>query len=176
MPVANKGQLPAIPRGHRILCEPLPPKTETDGGLVIPKIAQARPNMGRIIAAGLNALDAMYDHGDQIGDEVWWGKFAGVIEEWDRIVEEGKGWATCEHDWSRLPTMGNEHGAFSCAKCGSKRVASPLCVLNHDDLLANVSLQRRIDAGQIVQMRAKEGPEERTQHVMMRISEPKGSH
>lgn len=166
--VLNKGSLPASPRGHRVLCEPLPPQTETDGGLVIPRIAQHRPNMGRIIAAGLNALDAMYDHGDQVGDEVWWGKFAGVIEEWDRIVEEGKGASTCEHRWDRLPTEGTDHGAWTCGHCKSRRLASPLCVLNHDDILCNVSLQRRIETGTIAQKRAKLADGKTTQHFMDR--------
>jgi co-chaperonin GroES (HSP10) len=165
--VLSKGQLPASPRGHRILCEPSPVKTETESGLVIPGIAQARPNTGRIIAAGLNALDAMYDHGDQIGDEVWWGKFAGVIEEWDRIVEEGEGHATCEHDWARRPSTGLNHGAWECEKCKSKRLASPLCVLNHDDILCNVSLRRRLESGNIAQARGKTSSGS-TQHFMDR--------
>ncbi len=165
--IRAKGQLPASPRGHRVLCEPMPPKTETEGGLEIPSIAQQRPHMGRIIAAGLNALDAMYDHGDQLGDVIWWGKFAGVIEEWDRITEEGKGWRDCTHRWDRQPSQGREHNVWKCGNCHSTRIASPLCVLNHDDILCNETLQTRIEAGEIRQARGKTAGNA-TQHYMDR--------
>jgi co-chaperonin GroES (HSP10) len=165
--VLNKGSLPATPRGHRLLCEPLPVKTETESGLTIPAIAQHRPHAGIIIHAGLNALDALYDHGDKVGDEIWWGKFAGVMEEWDRIVDEGKGWKTCDHRWDRQASPGKDQSAWTCGNCGSKRLASPLCVLNHDDILCNVSLQRRIEAGEIAQKRGKTDGN-RTQHFMDR--------
>lgn len=159
----NKGCLPATPRGHRVLCEPMPPTEETIAGLHIPSVAQHRPHAGTIIHAGLNALDALYDHGDQIGDVIWWGKFAGVMEEWDRITEEGKGWATCAHSWDRAAGAGKDQSAFQCSRCKSKRLVSPLCVLNHDDILCNESLQRRIEAGQCSQFRGVTS-DGRTQH------------
>ena len=167
MAVLGKGCLPATPRGHRLLCEPLSPKEETETGLVIPAIAQHRPHMGRIIAAGLVALDNMHDHGDQLGDEIWWGKFAGVMEEWDRLTEEGKGAANCAHSWDRQPAPLKDHSAYQCSVCKSKRLVSPLCVLNHDDILCNVSLQRRIEAGQMSQFRGVTS-DGRTQHRIER--------
>lgn len=165
--ILNKGQLPAAPRGHRVLAKPNKPAKETDGGLVIPEIAMHRPNIGTIIHAGLNALDAFYDHGDQIGDEIWWGKFAGVIEEWDRIIENGKGWATCEHKWDRGPSPGDRMSAWTCAHCKSDRLAEPLIVINHDDILCNVSLQRRIESGQVSQTRGQTA-DRKTQHFIDR--------
>ncbi len=165
--ILNKGQLPAAPRGHRVLAKPNPPATETDSGLHIPEIALHRPNIGTIIHAGLNARDAFYDHGDQVGDEIWWGKFAGVIEEWDRIVENGKGWANCDHKWDRQASPGDRMSAWACAHCHSKRLAEPLIVLNHDDILCNVTLQRRIEAGEVAQTRGKT-PGGTTQHFIDR--------
>lgn len=165
--ILQKGQLPAAPRGHRVLARPNPPDKETDGGLVIPEIAMHRPNIGTIIHAGLNARDAFYDHGDQVGDVIWWGKFAGVIEEWDRIVEVGKGHATCEHIWNRGPSPGDRMSAWDCGHCHSKRIAEPLIVLNHDDILCNVTLQRRIENGEVSQERGQTS-DKRTQHFIDR--------
>ena len=167
--ILGKDQLPAAPRGHRVLAKPNPPAKETDGGLVIPEIAMHRPNIGVIIHAGLNARDAFHDHGDQVGDEIWWGKFAGVIEEWDRVVEENPK-DKCkigDHTWLRQPSPGDRMSAWSCSMCSSKRLAEPLIVLNHDDILCNVSLQRRIESGEVAQVRGKL-PDGRTQHYIDR--------
>jgi co-chaperonin GroES (HSP10) len=145
--ILGKGMLPAQPRGHRMMCKPNPPKTESDCGIIIPDTAQILPVIGVIIHAGLNARDAMYDHGDEIGDTVWWGKFAGVMEEWDRIVEDGnkKG---CDHDtWNRLPSPGKNVHRFECTACKAVRQVDPLVVINHDDILCNVTAERRRDSG-----------------------------
>lgn len=166
--ILGKDQLPAAPRGHRVMAKPNPPDKETDGGLVIPDIAMQRPNIGTIIHAGLNARDAFYDHGDEIGDVIWWGKFAGVIEEWDRIVEEGKKpCAMAAHRWDRQPSPGDRMHAWKCAHCDSRRLAEPLIVLNHDDILANVTAQRRHEAGAWAYRRGKL-PNGATQHVLDR--------
>lgn len=149
--IMGKGQLPAAPSGHRILVRPNPPDDKS-GDIHIPDIAKERPHTGVIIAAGLNARDLMHDHGHQIGDVIWWGKFAGVLEEWDHIIEDGK---PCKgHDWNRLPSFVDRVSEWKCA-CGSLRRAEPVAVVNADDILCNVSLQGRIEAGEVSITRGK---------------------
>lgn len=157
--IMGKGQLPAAPSGHRLLVRPNPPD-EKAGELHIPDIAKERPHTGAILAAGLSAHDLMHDHGHQVGDMIWWGKYSGVIEEWDHIVEEGK---PCkEHDWSRLPSPADRVSEWQC-RCGTMRRAEPVVVINADDILCNVSLQARIESGEVYIERAKT-PSGVTQH------------
>lgn len=59
------------------------PEEKTVGGLYIPDTAQENYYRGKIVAAGLDALDLMRNHGIKLGDRVMWAKFAGVIEEGD---------------------------------------------------------------------------------------------
>lgn len=165
--ILEKDQLPAAPSGHRMLVKPFPPD-EKAGDLHIPDIAKMRPNMGLILSAGLNARDTLYDHGHELGDEVWWGKFAGVIEEWDHILTEGPGHRKCkEHDWARLANPGDRMSEWRCVGCSSVRRAEPVIVLNVDDILCNVSLQRRMESGAISITRGKTATGA-TQHVLDR--------
>jgi co-chaperonin GroES (HSP10) len=153
--ILAKGELPAAPRGHRILCLPDPPKAESECGLIIPDSAMLLPHYGTILHAGLNARDAMYDHGDEIGDRVWWGKFAGVMEEWDRLIEEKGAYLLCEHSWNRLASPGKNVHMFSCTHCKSVRRVDPLVVMNHDDILCNVDAEKRMREGKQTQVRGK---------------------
>jgi chaperonin GroES len=164
--VLNKNELPVAPLGERILLLPDPPDELTDGGLHIPEIAQSRPFAGRVVAAGLKALDKLYDNETRIGDRCWWGKFAGVIEEWDHIVEDGK--EACDaHSWERAPSPGDRIAAYSCRACSAVRWAEPLIVANVDDLLCNIDLADRLRSGAVDYVRAKLG-DGFTQHVVDR--------
>ena len=165
--ILEKDQLPAAPSGHRMLVKPFPPD-EKEGELHIPDIAKVRPNMGIILGAGLTARDQLYDSGHEIGDEVWWGKYAGVIEQWDHIIEEGARHKSCkEHDWSRRPETRDRMHRWQGEICGSHRLAEPVLVMNVDDILCNVSLQRRIESGVISIIRGKLA-DGKTQHVLNR--------
>lgn len=75
-------KLPFTPVYKRVVVEPLEAEEKTAGGLYIPETAQQRANRGRLIAAGLGALDIMASHGLELGDVVLFGKYAGVWEEW----------------------------------------------------------------------------------------------
>lgn len=147
--ILEKDQLPGMPRAGRVLCKPNPPVEVSECGLHIPQGAQLQPNVGVIVHAGLVARDAFHDHGDQIGDVVWWGKFAGVVDFWDRVIEYGKKPCKMEdHSWDRRPSPGKDSSAFECSKCQTTRRADIMILINHDDILCNVTAERRRESGQ----------------------------
>ena len=64
---------------------PAKEEEETAGGIIIPQIAQGEvTHKGVLLAAGLKALDELYAYGIEIGDIVWFGRYAGD----DRTIEE----------------------------------------------------------------------------------------
>lgn len=145
--ILKPGQLPACPNNDRIMIQPDHVKEETETGLIIPEIAQKRANFGTIIHGGLKARDMLHDNGHQIGDHVWFGQFAGVWEEWDHITKLGD-IGNCKHeDWSRAPSPGDRMQAFTCSRCGAYRLKEPVLIMNVEDILANESLERRIESG-----------------------------
>jgi co-chaperonin GroES (HSP10) len=107
-------QLPGCPGGNRVLVRPKPIESMTEGALITPDVAKARNMAGWLMAAGEDACDKAYDRGYEPGDEVWFGKYAGLIEEWQHIVKDGRmavegrvGRQTevkCAHDgaWDRI--------------------------------------------------------------------------
>lgn len=142
-------ELPCVPRSSRILVRPDPPVDRSEGGLTIPDIAQQRGNKGRILSGGLSALDQNFDHGDRIGDRVWFGRMAGIWEEWDHIVEPGNS-KKCKHEeWDRAPATADRTFAFKCAACGALRVQEPLLLMDADDIQANEDLADRMRERQV---------------------------
>lgn len=161
-------ELPCAPEADRILVLPDPPEEETIGKLEIPEIARMQASSGRILDAGLKARDVMYDNGQEIGDTIWYGKFAGVWEEWDHIVKLGKK-KDCKHaEWSRAPSEnGFRKEGFSCDECGAIRRREPVLIMNVGDICGNVSKAARIREGK---MSIEYGvtAEGRTQHYVPR--------
>lgn len=148
MKLLHSDELPAAPIGDRILVRPAPPDEESQ--LIIkPDDQKYRPNKGEIVAAGLSARDKLHDQGGEIGDTIWHGKFAGVMEEWDHYEHMGKGADKCQHVWTRSPAERPRDKKWSCDACSSTRIAEHILVMNVDDILGNVTLQRRIDSGVI---------------------------
>lgn len=164
--ILKKDQLPACVRGHRILVRPDPPIEESEV-IIKPEAYQYLPNKGVLVAAGMAAMDTMWDHGDELGDTVWWGKFAGVIEEWDHIEDETKAGKGCEHVWVAQASSHPKNRKWKCNDCDSTRVAEHMLVMNADDLLANVSLQRRLERGDVKLLRGAT-PDGRTRHYLER--------
>lgn len=81
---------PYVPMGKNVLIFRLPSETMTVGGLYIADTAQDAKPMGVVMSAGLGALDIMAHHLIEIGDVVWFARFAG----WEKEVQrdpEGKG-------------------------------------------------------------------------------------
>lgn len=163
--ILRKGQLPAAVRGHRILVKPAPPIQESDV-IIKPEAYEYLPNKGTLIAAGLTAMDVMHDHDVRLGDEIWWGKFAGVIEEWDHIEDEGK---DHEHTWTARPSGHPRNRKWAC-ECKATRIAEHMLVMNVDDILADVTAQRRIENG-LVEIRRGKTADGRTQHHVVRKDE-----
>lgn len=82
--------IPYLPQGKNVLVFRVPNETRTAGGLYIAETAQEPKPCGILVGAGLAARDVMADHLIEIGDEVWFGRFAG----WEKEVArdpEGKG-------------------------------------------------------------------------------------
>jgi chaperonin GroES len=81
---------PYLPKGKVVLVYRLPAEERTAGGLVIPAQAEEAKSMGILVAAGLAARDEMHDALIDLGDVVWFGRFAGYEKEVERDPE-GKG-------------------------------------------------------------------------------------
>lgn len=165
--VLGPTDLPIQPLGERVAYRQNPPDEESEGGIVVPEVAQHKPFAGILLAAGLQALDKLYDMGVQIGDEVWWGKFAGVMEEWDHIVEPGKT-ANCEHGWARHIVKRYGIQGFKCEKCAAIRYVETIIIGNVDDVMGSVQLAERIRAGTMTAKRGKEAGTGRTTYFMER--------
>lgn len=145
-------ELPGTPNNDRVMVKPDPPP-EKEGALWVPDIAKHRANKGVLMAAGLLAHDKLADNDDRIGDRIWWGQYAGVIEEWDHITEPGR--EGCEHTWSRGPSPGDRITLFLC-DCGAKRLKEPTLVMNVEDILVNEDKEARRRRGEIVLFKAQD--------------------
>lgn len=79
--------VPYLPVGKTILIYRLPNETVTAGGIHIPQTAEEPKPQGVLLAAGLAALDVMNDALVEIGDIVWFAKYAG----WEKSVKSDPG-------------------------------------------------------------------------------------
>lgn len=82
--------LPYLPMGKNVLIFRIPEEEKTAGGLFIPETVREARERGVLIAAGLAAQEIMGDHLIELGDIVWFGRFAGRESEVARAAE-GKG-------------------------------------------------------------------------------------
>jgi len=163
--------LPWAVTGERCAILEKPAKDRTAGGLYVPDTAKERYYSGRLLDAGLQARDKLFDNGYEIGDEVEFGRYSGLREAWDHIVDWGK--ATPQtpddaFDWKFDKEGSNTAmNRYTCAKTGAVRVVESVIVLNVDDLLASVQLAERLRAGK---MSLKRGvtSEGKTQHYIER--------
>ncbi len=74
---------PYLPMGNNVLVYRIPSETRTAGGLYVPDEHQEPKPMGVLIGAGLAARDVMESSLIELGDIVWFGRFAG----WEKEVE-----------------------------------------------------------------------------------------
>lgn len=72
---------PYLPASKNVMIFRLPSETKTAGGILIPGEAEEPKPMGVLIAAGLVAHDIMKSNLIEIGDVVWFGRFAGWEKE-----------------------------------------------------------------------------------------------
>lgn len=76
--------VPYLPVGEVILVFRLPSETHTAGGLEIPEEYRSPVSSGILVAAGLLARDIMTDNLIDIGDVVYFARFAGDEKEFKR--------------------------------------------------------------------------------------------
>lgn len=70
-----------FPTGDKVLVKPLAPKTQTDGGLVIPTVALEQPNRGTIQGVGPDVKTL------KVGQVAVYSKYAGI-----EVEEDGSLW------------------------------------------------------------------------------------
>lgn len=76
--------IPYLPIGHNVLVFRLPEEERSAGGLYLAESTREQKHAGVLVSAGLAALDVLADHLVDIGDVVWFGKYAGHDEEVQR--------------------------------------------------------------------------------------------
>lgn len=169
---------PGHPLGNRALVREFPPASKSEAGVDIPDSAKATYNAGILIAAGDQAADQLWDLGVEIGDEVWYAKYAGILEEWQHIV--GKDNAGCPHDgawervapddrrWATTGIVPNDNVTLrECRACGTLKLTEKLIAMTGDDLCVSVDLQQRLERGEMRRER-QETAEGKTRYVIVR--------
>lgn len=157
--------LPFAVVGERCVLKADPPRKRTIGGLELPVTSQLKPFTGVILDAGLQARDKLRDHGINIGDRVWYGKFAGIVEEWDHVIEGDHTLPDDAYDWKFKSAEPGEPTLYECAKTGAVRAVEPIVVFNSDDILASAELADRLRAGLVSYERAPT-TDGREQHIV----------
>ena len=166
---------PGVPLGSRVLVREFAPESKTEGGLAVAETAKERYFAGVIVAAGDQAADKLYDLGVELGDEIWYGKYAGLIQEWQHIVGEDR--AGCPHDsaweyvtkddkrWAAQGGHDDNRTLRACRSCGTLKLAERVIVLAVDDLCIDVDLQLRLERGEMERKRGAD-PEGRTRYFI----------
>jgi len=76
--------IPYLPVGEVVLVYRLPSEEKTAGGLYVPEEHRSPVSSGILIAAGLAARDVMADSLIEVGDIVYFARFAGDEKEFKR--------------------------------------------------------------------------------------------
>jgi len=151
---------PAHPLGERVFIRPLPVQQTTEGGLAIADVAKERAFAGILLAVGDQAADRLYDLGVELGDEVWYAKYAGLIEEWQHIIAPGTD-PSCPHDstwdfvpkddprWSAVKVQDPDMQLRACRSCGAAKLSERVILATVDDLLCDVDVQARLERGEL---------------------------
>lgn len=168
---------PAHPLGARVLVREFPVESKSEGGIDTPDIAKERYFAGTLIAVGDQAADRLYDLGVEMGDEVWYGKYAGLVQEWQHIVGEDK--LACPHDgawefvpatdkaWELVGTPNENMRLRRCRSCETLKLTERVIVLSVDDICLDVDLELRLESGEMVRRRGKDD-EGRTRYYIER--------
>jgi co-chaperonin GroES (HSP10) len=168
---------PAHPLGNRVLVREFPVESKSEGGLETPDVAKTRYFAGTLVAAGDQAADRLYDLGVEIGDEVWYGKYAGLIQEWQHIT--GPDDPACLHQstwdyvaktdprWVGVGEPNDNLTLRECRACGTLKVTERMIVLSVDDIVLDVDLQERLESGLLVRRRG-ETADGRTRYYLER--------
>lgn len=152
--------------GDRILVREFPVESKTEGGIEIADVAKEHLFAGTIIAAGDQAADKLYDLGAEIGDEVWYAKYAGVIQRWQHIVAEGNdpacvhggAWEFVPKDspvWKAVGEPNENMDLRTCRTCNAAKLSERVIVLSVDDIHVNVDVLVRFERGELVRRRGQ---------------------
>lgn len=164
--------------GARVLVREFPVASQTEGGIAVADVAKRRYFAGELIAVGDQAADKLYELGCEIGDEVWYAQYAGLVEEWQHIVVDSK--ESCSHGsvWELVPRdddawkcVGEPNDNMqlrSCRSCGAKKLAERVLVLSVDDMILNVDVQARLERGELRRIRGTD-PDGRPRYYMERV-------
>ncbi len=155
---------PGHPNGGRILVAPLPIAGQSEAGIITPDVAKTRPMAGYIVTVGDDAADKMYVRGHEKGDEVWYAKYAGVVEDWQHLIRAGEGKCGHEGAWDRVPKddgrwLGSKRrpdedtSMHACRSCGALKLQERVVIMDVEDILLNVDLQVRLEAGTFQRVR-----------------------
>lgn len=110
-----------------------------------------RSYQGVIIAAGDQAAAQLWDRGVECGDWVWYGKHAGVWEEWQHYL---RGDDSCDHEWDWINPDVKGTRAKWCCKCDAILVVEELIVMNAKDIFGSIDLQVRLERGEVSRYRS----------------------
>lgn len=158
-------QAPAHPLGMRVLVKEIPPLEASEGGLILTPAEQERFFRGHLLAVGDQAADKLCELGVRLGDEVHYGKYAGLVEEWQHLV--GVEDDTCPHDsvWDHVPSDDARWAAAggkndnvrlrSCRSCGVLKITERIIALSVEDLIMDADLQARLESGESVRYRGE---------------------
>lgn len=175
---------PAHPLGDRVFVRPFAAESESAGGIVVPDSAKKRNFAGVLVAVGDKAADKLWDLGVEIGDEIWYGQYAGLIEQWDHIIKDGKG--DCPHDgrwdlvgrdrkeWSLVHRPDPDMQLRECGQCGALKLSESIIIMSVDDCTCDVDLLVRLETGDMRRERATD-TEGRTRYVIERGEKRKDS-
>lgn len=162
--------------GERCLVKADPPRKRTVGGIELPVTSQLRPFTGTLLDAGLQARDKLHDHGVQLGDRVWFGKFAGIVEEWDHVIEGDHTLPDDAYDWAFESAEPGDATKYRCRKTGALRAVEPFVVLNAEDILSSQQLAERLRSGEVEYRRGEQIATGRVQHVIVERSVSANGH
>jgi len=142
--------LPGMPVGERILIRPWPPEEVTEGGIVVADVAKEWINGGTIIGMGDEAAEKLHDRGVYEGDEITYGKYAGVIQEWQHIVPEGED-ESCAHDgaWDVVQKLSEESWLRECRGCKTRKITERIIMADAGDVIMSITAQERIERGEM---------------------------
>lgn len=156
---------PAHPFGDRVLVREFPVESKTEGGIEIADVAKEHLFAGTLIAVGDQAADRLYDLGCELGDEVWYAKYAGVIQKWQHIVQAGSdpscvhagAWEFVAKDnpaWGVVGGDPNENTELrSCRSCRAVKISERVIIMSVDDIHLNVDVLCRFERGELVRRR-----------------------
>lgn len=161
--------LPFSVVGERCLIAESAPKERSEGGIYMPDNAKERYYSGKLLDAGLQARDRLFDAGVEIGDHVEFGRYAGLREAWDRIIEGDHSLADEAYDWKFLDAVAGVQRRYRCEKTGAVRAIDSIIVLNVDDIIASKQLAERRRSN-MVSIKRGESTEGRTLHYVERVA------